>query len=275
MKKHISILLSVAAAAAVSPLSAATVSYWQLDESSGNLVDAVGGNNLSGASGLSYSQTALVDPVPNPDGTVGAANPGSISFSSASLAPRTTVVAPFAITTSNAFTFEGWLLHDVTDGTQSGLEYIGGDRSRNSTPSTYRGWHVVVTGGLVQVFSEGTTLDSTFRIDDASAHHFAVVWDSSTGGASDGTMSLYVDGAFQASGTVTPVAGYTAPGFSIGGRHTGTDGTYNDSFLQGNLDELRFSDTALAPSEFLNVPEPSAVLLGGLGLLALLRRRRD
>jgi hypothetical protein len=54
------------------------------------------------------------------------------------------------------------------------------------------------------------------------------------------------------------------------------DGGVTD-FVQGGggIDEVRISSGALAPEQFLmNVPEPSALALIGLGAMAMLRRRR-
>ena len=55
---------------------------------------------------------------------------------------------------------------------------------------------------------------------------------------------------------------------SAGGGVNSTEG------LLGLIDEVRISNTARAADGFIFVPEPSSVLLGALGLLGLLRRRR-
>jgi hypothetical protein len=44
--------------------------------------------------------------------------------------------------------------------------------------------------------------------------------------------------------------------------------------IDGNLDNIRFSDVALTPAQFIQVPEPSALALLGLGGLALFARPR-
>ena len=55
-------------------------------------------------------------------------------------------------------------------------------------------------------------------------------------------------------------------------------GWYNGSFvdhINGTIDEVRFSDTALAPAQFITIPEPGTTLLGALaGLMLVVRRRR-
>lgn len=57
-------------------------------------------------------------------------------------------------------------------------------------------------------------------------------------------------------------------------------GWYNGWFvdhISGNLDNIRFSDTALAPAQLLAVPEPGSLSLLGLGAALMIRslRRRD
>jgi hypothetical protein len=76
--------------------------------------------------------------------------------------------------------------------------------------------------------------------------------------------------------TPTTVGADTVPDFYLG--HDFAGGAYFD----GTLDDLQIYDTALNSTEIASlynnpgsvIPEPSAALLGGLGALLLLRRRR-
>lgn len=89
---------------------------------------------------------------------------------------------------------------------------------------------------------------------------------------SGGTLTFYIDGDVigSSSGSI---------GTNDGFLHLGMEpvtGAANRAFA-GDFDEMRFFTFASGqfnPSTDLLVPEPSAALLGGLGLLALLRRRR-
>lgn len=64
---------------------------------------------------------------------------------------------------------------------------------------------------------------------------------------------------------------WDAGNFSVGrGLYAGGHGDR----AYGYVDEVRLSDTALTPGQFLMVPEPTTVALGGLGLLGLILRKR-
>jgi hypothetical protein len=237
-------------------LYSGTVAYWQLDETSGDLVDVVtldgAAQTLTGQVALTYSQPNVApNPITNPDAgpfTSGTTddNPNSIGFNGLTAAPRTSGSARFKITGGSSFTFEGWLLHNISDGSHAAYEYIAGDRH---ITTSYKGWHVVVSSGKVQMYCDGLSATSTSRVDDGNPHHFAAVWDHA--GAE---MRIYLDGSLEDSQSLTP-SSYTQAAFSLGARTTG-GGTYNNNPLNGQLDELRFSNVALSPSEFLSASGP-------------------
>jgi hypothetical protein len=118
-------------------------------------------------------------------------------------------------------------------------------------------------------------------ITTGSWHHAAMVYSS-------GSLTLYLDGS--AVGTHTNGTATNAFTNLVFGRQRTTDA--GDREWDGMIDELAIWNRALTASEINNattgpeadslykrglaglaVPEPSIVLLGGLGLLTLLRRR--
>ncbi len=88
-----------------------------------------------------------------------------------------------------------------------------------------------------------------------------------------GIYSVYIDSQLVASGGVSgsgndPVVIY--PGWPGDRTIGGESGTW-----RGWLDEIRFSDEALTPDQFLNaVPEPSTIILLMAGVVALVLARR-
>ena len=95
---------------------------------------------------------------------------------------------------------------------------------------------------------------------DNSWHHLAGVYDGTT-------MEFFVDGVSQGTQATNFVS--NTRDFRMGSTHV------NSRHFIGNLDEVRISNTALAPSQFLNaVPEPSTMAFGLVVPFFLLRRKR-
>ncbi|MES2996092.1 MAG: LamG domain-containing protein [Verrucomicrobiota bacterium] len=117
-------------------------------------------------------------------------------------------------------------------------------------------------GSTVQVNSAAVTLDIW--------NHFAVTFNSATSSA-----QMFLNGVSVGTAAMT---GGTTPGFGSFPAQTeaGLGGFTGGNSMNGFVDDARLYDEVLTQSQIqaLLVPEPSAALLGSLGALALLRRRR-
>jgi hypothetical protein len=111
-------------------------------------------------------------------------------------------------------------------------------------------------------------------MDDNAWHHVAVVWNGST-------LRYYED--YLLATSVFPALPWTqaatASTFTVGYFSFSALGGFNGNDYVGLMDEVRVSNTALGPSQFLQataIPEPStaALFAGGLMGLALARRSR-
>ncbi len=275
-------------AAQVEPLESrqllATVSYWQFDSntSSPGLADSVGTYDLVVAegSGFSANSTAAVHPVSNPDATVGfsgdpSANPdagaanASLSLPGGSGQHYLNVPSDpgnvFNLS-GQSFTFEGWFQHGATVSPDGFGHIIGGTRNAGG----FGGYllKMEADGSIQGYFRDNTNGAATFSIQtsgtdfrsDTVFHHFALVWQDGAGTNSTGYAEIYIDGILEASGSAPSSfsaadadAGDQA--FIIGGRNAATQNTWD-----GRFDEFRFSDVALASSEFLSAPPASSTV---------------
>jgi len=131
-------------------------------------------------------------------------------------------------------------------------------------------FYLGVLGGKLRFFIEDTTgpiaLLSPDPLPTGELLHVAGSIDNATG-----AMKLFINGAEVASATTSK-----RPTLSLTGSNPGIGiGNLQDSgnqHLDGLIDEIRISDVALTPAEFLgasSVPEPSTLVLLALGLLGI------
>lgn len=118
----------------------------------------------------------------------------------------------------------------------------------------------------------GTLFSAAGAITLERTTHVAAVFDYDDANAgANNMMRLYVDRMLVASlnaGNTTPFYGDTTSDLWIG------SGEGQFAHFDGDLTDVRFSDTALTESEMLLVPEPGMLAIFGIGLMALGLTRR-
>jgi hypothetical protein len=180
----------------------------------------------------------------------------------------------------NHFTISTWVNVDANSTWASFVKNWGGGGAFH--------FGLNATDGRVSDYlndSGGLTVISPGVLTLGSWQHVAVTFD----GVAD-THKLYINGSLvsTATGAAVPAtlnSGNTTMGIGAKLNPSLTTPTGDPGYLNGKMDDLAFWDETLTDAQiqtiFTNgsngigvIPEPSAALLGGLGLLALLRRRR-
>lgn len=165
------------------------------------------------------------------------------------------------------FTIEAWVKFETLTGTQTivGRDSLSRDQGAGALFYLSKTTHTKPSLGqkenafrveLVTRGDRSLIIESDVKAATETWYHVAVV-----GNVAAGTVTLFVDGC--PAGTATDFDGLFVapanPGWTIGrGQYAGKAG---DHFL-GWVDEVRFSDTALKPSQFLNSPPISASARG-------------
>ena len=258
-----------------STASAGTVGSGRMEEGAANAV-ASGAGGVLDSSGNGNNGTALNGPVYRANTAVstipqtGAANARSMQFSGTGQQRVFLSDGPqYAI--GGSLTIEAYFNVAAIPNTAGAILFRGDDRSG------FDPYFLNVETGLIR-----------FGIYDASNNSALVTaplpglnqWVFAAGvlDTNAHTMSLYVNGtlANTVSTTLTPLVNLDPtqePGVAIGGHPS----TFFGDFMSfdGMIDEVRLSNTALAPSQFLNaVPEPTTGALLGCVLIGLVARRR-
>lgn len=129
-----------------------------------------------------------------------------------------------------------------------------------NSPGVVRATIALSTGGI--------SLTGATAINDNEWHHVAFTFNGNA-------ATLYVDGVADAveSNLAGTILHGDAP-FLIGSGNFGGASSVFRRNLDGWVDEVRLSDSALQPSQFLQVPEPSSALLGSLIVLGFASVRR-
>lgn len=297
MKKQALLLLSVLLTGqSYAALTAGLVGYFTF-ENTGTTVTNRAGSVGSDVVGTFVDGTLANAATGSAEATSGVTNgiigkgldltPTSSQSSSMSVAIGTGGVA----STSNlgtSFTISAWFRIDAGHVvTASGRYFIWEDKDNGTidgTPEVSLGVREIGTGGP----DSDTILDSQFYVggsglreapDTAPDNTWVHGLQTFSSNGTNTTVTSYINGT-QVGATVNlTTASVTNTGFNIGRARDGT----NDRGFDGQIDELAMWNRALDSSEIaalynsgapVAIPEPSVALLGGLGALALLRRRR-
>lgn len=254
--------------------SAAVVGYWraETDDNAGAGLSVA--NEIVGGTPLTAGAASIAGQVPvSPLPQTGAVNAGSINGD----ANINASAAHYAALNTGSITVEFWAR------TEEGAGYLmarstGTTATEGGIPASLSDGFAIENFNNVQarfVTDDGGTgtqlsLVPTSAINLGSTWvHLALTYD-----ATSGVGKLYADGVERASVAGTPgqpMKWGTNLSLFVGGGMDG--GGLSSSAAVGLIDEIRISDVALAPSQFLNaVPEPGTVAAAGIGMLELLRR---
>ena len=183
--------------------------------------------------------------------------------------PTTTITPYFSFNGTQSYTFEAVVNWNNTTQTVNGLMgQIGGNELWIRESGGFLHYAFVSGAANANLFSN--TIDISAAKGDGQWHGIAVVYDATVG-----AIRTYMDGNLLHTNTDADIGflGTMVNGssdFFVGG-YNGTTSNYFD----GLQDTYRISTGALAPSQFLIVPEPSTFLLGAAAtFLFLLPRRR-
>lgn len=239
-------------------LDAAVVGYWRFEN---NLLDSSGNNqDATGGADFGYSANvpgAVVDPgdlsnVASYDQGTGASTVAASSILNATFSSGSFTLEAYVYLNLGAADFQQ-IISSQNDATNTGIYFSVGTGMSGYT-SGYNG-----SGVLGQLVS-GSGLTT------GAWHH--VAWVGSYSAGNGGTaVQFYVDGTavgglqFYAANGSTHISMSPTDSWNIGGPSNN---------FNGLIDELRISNEALSPSEFLvAVPEPGTWTLFGLGALIL------
>lgn len=261
-------LSGLAAGLALTQAEAATVAYYRFEDGSAGgtinpATDSVGGNSLTATLTPTYVADVPVATVP----LTAQANTLAANYTAANEFHVAGLTGTLATTAFSNFTIECYVKMNGLSGWQTlvGRDDSGAPGQGTGATSLF---YLSKAGAAV-----GTGLNNGFRVELITAsntsiavnsrfvpvigtwYHVAVVGNSSTG-----TLTLFVNGVSVGSttgftGLFVPTSGSDCP-WTLG------RGEYNNGagdYLNGWLDEVRFSDTALTPSQFLNV-DPNSVV---------------
>jgi len=277
MKKLPILFTSLTLLGAASVSQAATLGYWRFESSPGFLSDSSGNDHTLTAVGSPTQGSITGTDFPTTIPQTGAANASLAQTSNGNVF---SLADPFNVTD---FTIEAFFAKNVqTTETQyfvSHWEASGGQRNYAFGISGSNGVNGGPANELFLLLSDDgastSIINSGLTASLSTDSYSGVSFDQSN--QSSGVTFYLQDltgGSLQSSSAAHAITDLNEPTSTF--RIASFSGNSSTSVLQGEIDEVRISDTVLSSSQLLAVPEPSvaALALGGIGSLFLIGRRR-
>lgn len=258
-----------------SSAGAATIGYWRFEEGSNGQI-ASGAGTVIDSSGNGFNGTAFGSPkyvsdVPqNPIYQTAAPNHESMQFSGTNV--QRVRIDDNPLFKVGSFTIEAYVKVAGTPHAGESIFQRGDDRAQNDPIGL-----LVNDSSTIKLlcYSGSTPVEVLCNYPGFNQwFHVAATFNDQTG-----LMAIYINGVMQNSLTTNlrfpqDLDPNYQPGVAIGGLPSATYGDFIT--FDGDIDEVRFSNTVLAPSQFLGVPEPTtAMTIAPLGIAATLRPRRN
>jgi hypothetical protein len=216
------------AAALASAAPAAIVGYWRFEEGSGSMAGDASGNDNDGTLA---GNAAFISNVMYP--TVdGAANLFSLALDGSG--DSVEVPDDAALDLPASFTVEAFVRRGAGNATSAGVVVRRNPAGNSAAYGLIFGSPDAIRAAA-EVASPGSIGTTTVPLAQDVWHHVAAVYDGAT-------LALYLDGAW--------VGSVPGSGNVVGSSQPLEIGRFGADFA-GRIDEVRISDSALHPSEFL------------------------
>ncbi|MDX2082004.1 MAG: LamG-like jellyroll fold domain-containing protein [Terrimicrobiaceae bacterium] len=272
---------------------ASTIAYWRFE-------DQPDGGTLTGTmGGAPFTTTADSSGNGNSLRTFNGPSAPNTSATFVSLVPDSVVPQTGAPNVRSA-EFNGInqdIYVDIGVGNLRTFNFTGDFTIEASFRSTGTGWRTFLGrdgenpgGGRLFYQQRGDNGNLQFAFLDASNTFRAIdsginvantsTWFNTAVVSSGSTVTLYIQDSLDDSWDVVGTTATSGGLFNVDATWAVGRGWFNgpNDFWAGQVDEIRISDSALSPSQFLqSVPEPSTVALAvvGVACLALRRKRRS
>ncbi len=242
-------------------LNADEIGYWRFEEGTAgataagtlSILDSVASNHGTPAGDPLYDVDVPVSSIP----LTGLSNSLSLAFDGNG--DTVLIETDAALDSAGSFTVEFWMRSSDTSSGQKLLV----DKSHGFGDST--GWFFQSDSG--NGFIDFGLGNGSFPVVTSQADLFDDQWHHLAGTYDGDTIEFFVDGVSQNDRVVGTYLSNDRD-IRIGSARN------NGRFFNGRIDEVRISNTVLAPSQFLSVPEPSSVLILGAGAFGFLIRRK-